>query len=238
MNEIADRSAGTRVRLKHSAPVVLLALTIGCTATGAVLHASGMSAAAGDGLWMAAGTVGAAYSLSMTAMSLRAGRIGVDLIALLALVGALAVGEYLAAGVIGVMVTSGRALERWAARRAERDLLGLADRAPSFAHRFEAGQLRRVGVDELIPGDRVLVGTGELVPADGTLLGDAVLDESALTGESLPVERSGGDPVRSGVANAGAPFDMRVTLPSAESTYAGVTRLVSESEATPALTSS
>jgi heavy metal translocating P-type ATPase len=80
----------------------------------------------------------------------------------------------------------------------------------------------------------VVVGRGEVVPTDGTLISAAVLDESALTGESLPVERAAGDPVQSGVVNASSPFDLRVTASAAESAYAGVIRLVQEAEASQA----
>lgn len=215
-------------------PGFLALTTVTLLGAGALLHATGISLAAGDRLWMAAGATGGGYSLWTTVSSLRAGRVGVDLIALLAVVGALAVGEYLAAGVIGVMVTSGRALENWAAGRARRDLDALLQRAPSYARRYRGGTLENVGVEQLELGDQVLIGTGELLPADGTLQGDAVLDESALTGESLPVERRVGDPVRSGVANAGAPFDMTITASAAESSYAGVVRLVSQAEASQA----
>ncbi len=79
-----------------------------------------------------------------------------------------------------------------------------------------------------------MVASGELVPVDGTLTREAVLDESALTGEALPVERGSGDPVRSGVVNAGRPFDLRATTRAADSTYAGIVRLVSEAESSPA----
>ena len=181
-------------------------------------------------MWIATGSIGCAYALWAAINSLRRRRVGIDLIALLALAGALAVEEYLAAGVIAVMIASGRALEEWAAGRANRDLRDLVARAPTFAHRLVGVALETVAVDELSVGDRVLVGTGELVPADGNLLGEGVLDESALTGESLPVERAAGEPVRSGAANAGPPFELTVTAPAAESTYAGVIRLVSEAE--------
>ena len=64
------------------------------------------------------------------------------------------------------------------------------------------------------------------MPVDGLLAGDGVLDESALTGESRPVERPHGDLVRSGAVNAGAAFDLRATASAEESTYAGIVRLV------------
>src|SRR6266516_1501203 len=80
-------------------------------------------------------------------------------------------------------------------------------------------------------GDRLLVGPGEVVPAGGTVLSlGAVLDESALTGEATPVERGRGDPVRSGAVNAGAPFDLLASGTAAESTYAGIVRLVEQAQ--------
>ena len=212
-----------------------LLILVGATlAMGCVLHLVGIGAG-GDVAWITAGAIGAAYAAFAMLDSLRGGSIGVDAIAVLALLGALLVGEYLAAAVIAVMVASGRALESWAGGRARRDLQGLLERAPRLAHRYEAdGMLTTVPVEQVRPGDRLLVGTGELVPVDGALVVAAVLDESALTGESLPVERGAGEPVCSGVVNAGSPFDLRATTSSAESTYAGIVRLVSEAESSQA----
>ena len=185
----------------------------------------------GDAAWIAAGLCGVGYSLWSMADSLRHGRLGVDVIALLALAGALAVGEYLAAAVISVMVASGRALEAWAAGRARRDLQALLGRAPRTARRYRGSALESVPLDEVVPGDLLLLASGEVVPVNGTVArGAAVLDESALTGEPLPVERAQGEAVRSGVVNAGGPLDLLATARAADSTYAGIVRLVSEAE--------
>jgi heavy metal translocating P-type ATPase len=94
--------------------------------------------------------------------------------------------------------------------------------------------LETVELEAVVPGDVLLVAAGEVVPVDGTALRPAVLDESALTGESAPVERGSGEPVRSGVVNAGGPFDLRATTRAADSAYAGIVRLVQEAEAQPA----
>src|SRR5690606_28990541 len=88
-----------------------------------------------------------------------------------------------------------------------------------------------VGIDEVVLGDVLVVKPGEVIPVDGILTsGSVVLDESALTGETRPVELERGSPVRSGGTNAGAPFELRVTAPAAESTYAGIIRLVRAAE--------
>jgi heavy metal translocating P-type ATPase len=208
----------------------MLALSGALLGLGGLLHLGGLGSG-GDMAWMATGSVGAAYAAGNMVEGLRRGRLGVDAIALLALLGALAVGEYLAAGVISVMVASGQALEAWAAGRARHDLQSLLARAPRRARRYDAGGgLETVPVERIGRGDRLLVGTGEVVPVDGILVGQAVLDESALTGESLPVARGAGDALASGVVNAGSPFELRVTASAAESTYAGIVRLVSEAE--------
>jgi heavy metal translocating P-type ATPase len=155
---------------------------------------------------------------------------GVDLIALLAMAGALAVGQYFAGAVIALMLSSGQALESYADRRAHKELSSLLERAPHQVTRYEDGELRSRPIDEVRPADRLFVKTGEVVPVDGLLLGNAVLDESALTGESRPVERLAGEQVRSGAVNAGAALDLRAIATAAESTYAGIVRLVDEAE--------
>jgi heavy metal translocating P-type ATPase len=219
-----------RLWLAWTAEMAPLVVTVSGLFAGAVLHLAG-AAGAGDAAWIAAGACGAAYALWAIADSLRRRRMGVDVIALLAVCGALVVGEYLAAAVISVMLASGRALEGWAAGRARRDLHALLERVPRTARRYQADGLETVQLEAVAPGDRLLVASGDLVPVDGTVAGGpAVLDESALTGEPLPVERSAGEQIRSGTVNAGGPFDLFATATAEDSTYAGIVRLVSEAE--------
>jgi heavy metal translocating P-type ATPase len=223
------RARHVLARLTRNTAAIMLMLTASALLTGLVLHAEGV-ARAGNGAWLAGGLLGAGYALWAVAEALRGGRVGVDVIALLAVAGAIAVGELLAAAVIAVMLASGRALEEWAAGRAHRDLAALLARAPRVARRYRGGAVETVPLDEVAPGDLVMVASGDLVPVDGILAGPAVLDESALTGESLPVERPAGEPVRSGVVNSGGPFDMRATAAAADSTYAAIVQLVSQAE--------
>ena len=182
-------------------------------------------------VWTLTAVLGAAAAAWWVFDGLRHRRFGVDVIALLALGGALAVHEELAGTVISVMLATGRTLEAWAAGRARRELRTLLERAPRQAHLYGVDGLETVALEVLTPGDLILVRAGEVVPVDGSVVGaTAVLDESALTGEPWPVEHPPGDPVRSGVVNGGAAFDLRLTASAAESTYAGILRLVRESE--------
>jgi heavy metal translocating P-type ATPase len=160
------------------------------------------------------------------------GRVGVDVIALVAMAGSLALGEYLAGAVIALMLSGGNALEAAADRRARRELTHLLSRMPTTAHRRVGDRIEEVPVDEIGPGDVVVVRTGEVVPVDGALVaGEAVVDESSLTGESLPVTYQAGGELRSGVVNAGTPFELRAARPASESAYAALVRLVQAAQA-------
>ena len=185
-------------------------------------------------LWTAATLLGLIFSAVTMVDAIRRRQPSVDVIAVLALAGALAVDEPFAGAMITVMLASGQLLEARAAARARRELSLLVQRAPRTARRRVGRQRRRGRCDDVVIGDRLLVGTGEVVPVDGRLLSAAVLDESALTGEPLPVERIAGDDVRSGVVNAGQPIDLVATAAAAESTYAGVVRLVEQAQASSA----
>ena len=185
-------------------------------------------------LWIAATVLGLAVSLVATTRALLHRTATVDVIAVLALAGALWVDEPFAGAMISVMLASGQLLEARAAARASRELRLLVERTPRTARRVTADGVTEVPVGEVVAGDRLVVGTGEVVPVDGRLEAAATLDESALTGEARPVERPAGDDVRSGVVNAGPPLDLRATAPAAESTYAGVVRLVEQAQASSA----
>lgn len=159
------------------------------------------------------------------------GRIGVDAIALMAMTTALAMREFLAGAVVGLMLSGGNALEGWAAGRSRRELQALIERAPRIAHRYENGQIFEVEVDQIEIGDRIVVRAGEAIPVDGTIdVDSATVDESTLTGEPLPVEHARGGRVRSGTTNAGNAFDMVAARRAENSAYSRLVRLVEEAE--------
>jgi heavy metal translocating P-type ATPase len=196
-----------------------------------LLHLAGVGAA-GDDVW-ALGT--AVLAVELLGEVIRTvfveRRMGVDTIALVAMVGSLALGEYLAGMIVGLMFSGGGALEDWASSRAKRELTELIARAPKVAQLRRGETLEEVPVDQVQAGDVVLVRTGEVVPVDGKLVsGEAVLDTSTLSGEPLPETVGAGMEVRSGSANAGSPFDLRASRPAAESSYAALVRLVEQSQ--------
>jgi cation transport ATPase len=203
----------------------------------AVLVALGLAAGfaaklAGLGVWSpavwAAVTVPVLLGLlAEIVTSLRRGDLGLDIVAALSMTGALLVGETLAAAIVALMYAGGQYLESYAERAARREMTALLSRVPRTAVRHRDGRLEEVALDLIVPGDRLLVRQGDVVPVDGSVVeGVAVLDQSALTGESLPVQLRPGDAVLSGSTNVGDAFDLTVERPAAQSTYAGVIRLV------------
>jgi heavy metal translocating P-type ATPase len=209
----------------------LLALAaLAALAAGALLHVAG-EPAAGSAVW-AASTASILVPLVVSVVrSLLHRDVGVDAIALVAIAAALAFGQYLAGAVVALMLAGGNALEEYATRRAARELKHLLERMPRIAHLRRGATIVEVAVEDVQPQDVVVVRAGEVVPVDGVVASEnALLDESALTGESLPVRRGRDGDVRSGSANAGDPFDLRATRPAAESAYAGIVRLVREAQ--------
>jgi heavy metal translocating P-type ATPase len=185
-------------------------------------------------VWVAGTVLGLVAALVSTAKAIRGRRPSVDVIAVLALAGALAVGEFFAGAMITVMLASGQLLEARAEARARRELRLLLERSPRTARRLHGNGVVDVPVDDVARGDRLLVRTGDVVPVDGRLLTPATLDESTLTGEPLPVERPPGQEVRSGVVNAGEPCELLATATATDSTYTGLVRLVEQAQASSA----
>jgi heavy metal translocating P-type ATPase len=214
-------------RARILASVAALSILIG-----GALYLSGEHAAASD-VWAAAVALLAVELLFEVIRTVIVDHhMGVDTIALVAMVGALALGEEFAGVIIGLMFSGGQTLEDIASTRARRELTALIQRAPKVAQLRVGDRLEQVPVDEVRAGDVVVVRTGEVVPVDGSVVGaEAVVDTSTLSGEPLPVTIAPGMPVLSGSANAGSPFEVRADRPAAESAYAALVRLVEQAQA-------
>lgn len=180
-------------------------------------------------LWIANAIAVLSVLLVDIVTSLRSGRVGLDIIALLSIGAALAFGEYLAAAIVALMYSGGQFLETYADRKARRDMSQLLARAPRLAILYRDGALVEVPIDAIQPGDRLLIRRGDVVPVDGVVAdGTAIIDQSALTGEAMPVRHRVGEEVMSGTANAGEAFDLVALRRAGESTYAAIVRLVEQ----------
>jgi heavy metal translocating P-type ATPase len=226
----APVAARVGVLLGHRATILAgiaaLALVLGGT-----LQLAGQPAA-GSAVWGAAvALLSAELLVEVVWTVLVRHRMGVDIVALVAMVGALALGQELAGLIVGLMFSGGATLEEFASARARRDLTALVQRAPKVA-RVRVGEgFKTVAVDDVSVGDIVSVRTGEVIPVDGTLASEqAVLDTSTLTGEPLPVTLSRGMDVLSGTSNAGPRLEVRTGRPASESAYAALVRLVEQAQ--------
>ena len=164
--------------------------------------------------------------------SLVAGQVGLDILAVTAILATIIVGEFWASLVIVLMLTGGEALEDYAEGRAERELSSLLEHVPHVAHRYRAdGTTEDVAASRVVIGDRLLVRPSEIVPVDASLATAAgTFDESTLTGESLPVEKVDGDAVMSGSINGSGAVDIVATSIAADSQYQRIVALVSEAK--------
>ena len=187
--------------------------------------------------WIAIAWVGAVVIWTLVGMvrDVLKGHVGLDILAVVAMVATLAVDEYVASLIIVLMLSGGEALEDFAQRRAKRDLTALLDRSPLTAHIVgRAGdpnpphsEVEDVAVDDVVVGDILLVRPAEIVPVDGVLLSeDGTFDESSLTGESMPVSKATGDEVLSGAINGTRIVRIRASRRSADSQYQQIVALV------------
>ncbi len=183
------------------------------------------------------------------------GNFGLDILAVVAMISSLLVGEYVAATIIALMLTGGEALEDYAASRAQRELTALVDRAPDTAHRItsestvdaehsidsagpdQTGQehaglgLEDVPVTEVKVGDTLMVRPSEVVPVDAQLLDEhALVDEASLTGEPLPVTKTRGERLMSGSVNGHTAIRIRASATAEDSQYQRIVQLVREAE--------
>ncbi|HET7139130.1 MAG TPA: heavy metal translocating P-type ATPase [Arthrobacter sp.] len=161
---------------------------------------------------------------------LRNGRWGIDLLAVTAIAATVAVGEYVAALIIVLMLAGGEALEEISRGRATKELRSLLERVPERAHRELPGSpAEDIPAGEVRPGDTLLIKPAEVVPVDGRLLSaSGSFDESTLTGESLPVEHVAGETLLSGSVNGENAVRMVATSTAKDSQYSRIVALVQE----------
>ena len=214
--------------------IALLVVAATGLVLGLLVHLAGQSAVARL-LWAVATLPVLAALLVQIVRSLLQGELGLDIVAALSMTAALAFGEALAAVIVALMYTGGSFLESFAEGRARREMHALLSRVPRTATRYLDGGLKDVSVDDVLPGDLLLIRQGDVVPVDGMVASlHAVLNMSALTGESLPVSVVKDDAVLSGATNAGDAFDLVATHEARDSTYAGIVRLVENAQASKA----
>jgi len=176
-----------------------------------------------------------APTVGRTVQRVRVGQFATDLVASLAILGALAFGEPLAGLIVVLMQTGGEALERYAQGRASRALHELEQAAPRRAHVIRGVLITDIAATDIVVGDSVLIRPGEMVPCDGLVVeGRSHVDTSQLTGEPIPRTVLPGAPVMSGSLNVDGALTVRATAEARTSQYARIVQLVREAQASKA----
>lgn len=203
-----------------AATIIVLLVAIG-------LSISGMSSWAQWIITIFSSIIALKLSIGMI-KDLMGGKYGIDILAITAIAATLIVGEYWATIIIVLMLTGGEALEDYAAERAKRELTALLERAPTTAHKVATdGTVTDTPIDHVAVGDILRVLPGEVIPVDGVVTkGDSELDESSLTGESVPVAVGPGEEVMSGAVNGASPLEIKAIRDAKNSQYAEILELV------------
>ena len=230
------QAEGVRRLLRAITRYPVITLTVIVMIAVLALNLSGLDQA---GRWLATLYVSAIIVWTLIGMvrDVMRGHVGLDVLAVVAMVATLAVGEYVAALIIVLMLSGGEALEDYAGRRAKKELTALLDRSPQIAHVIvhpdatTSDELRDAAADDVRIGDVLLVRPSEIVPVDGVLLTESgTFDESSLTGESMPVSRAAGEEVLSGAVNGSRAVRMRAIRRSADSQYQQIVALVRDAQ--------
>lgn len=187
-------------------------------------------------LWLVLGVGGTPLVVELLARLVRR-QFGSDLLAGISIVTAVLLHEYLAGALVVLMLSGGQALEAFAVDRASSALRAMAKRLPATAHRKRGGRIADVNLNDVAPGDMLLVFPHEICPADGIVIeGHGAMDESFLTGEPFRISKAPGAAVLCGAVNGDAALTIRAEKPAADSRYERIIQVMRASEqATPRL---
>jgi Cd2+/Zn2+-exporting ATPase len=226
MDSSEHRSLRDRFGLNIAVVAVLLAATL---ISGHIVDSNTLAKIFG----FATIAVGGVHYVQDAWAALRRRRLGFVQLLVLAVIGGVALGVIEETAMLVVIFSVGEVLEEWIADRANRSLRLLMDIVPATAHRLlEDGGQEAVPVRDLAVGDRLLVRAGERLPTDGLVIsGSSAVDQSAVTGESIPVEVAAGDDVFGGTVNGNGALVLEVARSYEETTLARVIRQVEDAQA-------
>ena len=163
--------------------------------------------------------------------NLRYGRIGVGTLMTIAAIGAVALGQFAEAALLGILFSIAEGLEHYAVSRTRRGLRALLSLVPPTASVLRGGTEITVAPEDLVVGDLMVIRPGERAATDGTIRsGQTSLDLSAITGESVPVEAGPGSDVHAGAINGGGAIEVDVTAVAADSSLARIVHIVEDAQ--------
>ena len=165
---------------------------------------------------------------------IRAGKYGIDILAATAIISAALLNQPWAAIIVVIMLTGGEALEDYAGRRAQSELRALLDRAPTMARLLKGSEIVEVEIENIKVGDVLEIRPGDTVPVDAKIIeGSTSVDESSLTGESLPQLKNVGDSILSGSIVVDGLIRVSALHTGEDSQYQQIIKLVRQAAETP-----
>lgn len=225
-----ERKRRPKLRYLRRYPIPFLAIA-GLT-LGGILEIAFQDPAAARLVWYGTLVVGGAPIVWSTFRDMLRKHFASDVVAMLAIIAAVAMDQSFAGVVVVLMQSGGEAIEDYGLRRATSSLDALLARAPTLARRKKGdGSIETIKVSDVRVGDLLIVRPGDLVPADGIVIsGESEVDDSALTGEPLPIAKSKGDRLLSGSSNINGGLEMRAEKTSVESQYSKIVELVRKAQ--------
>ena len=208
---------------------ILLAIAVLYQVSGLFIDAAPEAYA--DWIYLAAALVGSSFIWYSAVQGIREGDFTADIPVSLATAAAIAIGQYPAAAVVAVLLLLGGLLEELVAARADRALDALARLLPDRVTVRRDGKDLFLSPDEVVVGDLLIVRSGERIAVDGEVLfGAAAINQSAITGESVPVEKQAGDTVFAGTLNENGAIEVLATRVGTETTLGQIRRLVADAQ--------
>jgi Cd2+/Zn2+-exporting ATPase len=185
-------------------------------------------------LYLAATVAGAWFILPKALYSLKSLRPDMNLLMVVAVIGAIGIGEWFEAATVSFLFSLALLLERWSVGRARRAIGALMELSPAVARIVDpaTGRTREVPAAEVSVGDLIRVRPGDRIPLDGRIVsGSTAVDQSTVTGESIPVAKQIDDSVFAGTVNGNGAIDVRVEREAGDTTLARIIQLVAEAQA-------
>jgi len=238
----AVAQTGMRAWLEHEEPAPATASAtsrLRLLVLSGIAFALGVAAswlgAPGSAIWIpfvSSIALGGVHTGRRAIASLRAGILDINVLMVIAVAGAIALGEWTEAASVVFLFALAQLLETRAMDRARGAIRALMDVAPAEAIVRRNGHEQRMPVDDVRVGDTILVGPGEKLPLDGRVVaGDSYVNQAPVTGESLPIEKVAGDDVFAGTINGRGALDVEVTRLRRDSTLARIIHLVERAQA-------
>lgn len=184
-----------------------------------------------DAAFLAAILAGGSLVLPKAVRSLRTFTLDINVLMVVAVVGAVAIGEVAEGAAVVFLFSLSELLESWSVGRARRAIQALMALTPDVALVRRGGAWVEVAAAEVQPGETILIKPGQKSALDGeVILGQSAMDQSPITGESIPVEKTSGDPIFAGAINGEGAMEIRVTKVAADTTVARIIKMVEEAQ--------